>query len=166
MHGKWLAGGAFEAPAGAVRTARVWHTLDAGVRVVTARAVLAVVAGVCRGDDAEVSRVAVAVAVAAGQAEEIVSMGGSYWMVVHDIDRRRTVVVGDLAEVRELFTAATDEGVGDGRLATCGSARPGPGPGADGGPNQGGLRGALAAQVSVVGHRADAWRTRPDSAED
>ncbi|MGW0770780.1 hypothetical protein [Streptomyces sp. NPDC002676] len=159
MHGKWLARGAFEAPAGAVRTAKVWHTLDAGVRVVTARAVLAVVAGVCRGDDAEVSRVAVAVA--AGQAEEIVSMGGSYWMVVHDIDRRRRVVAGDLAEVRELFTAATDEGVGDGRLATCGSARPGPGPGADGGPNQGGLRGALAAQVGVVGHRADALADTP-----
>ncbi|MGW7386557.1 asparagine synthase-related protein [Streptomyces sp. NPDC054794] len=108
MDTKWLAGGAFDAPAGAVRTARVWHTPDAGVRVVTAGAVHAVVSGVCRGGDAEVSRVAAAVA--DGRIEEILTLGGSYWMVVHDTERRRTVVAGDLSEARGVFTAATDRG--------------------------------------------------------
>ncbi|WP_051828574.1 asparagine synthase-related protein [Streptomyces bicolor] len=108
MEGIWLAGGAFDAPAGAVRTARVWHTPDASVRVVTAGAVHAVVAGMCRGDDAEVLHGAEAVA--QGRIEEITAMGGSYWMVVRDTERRLTVVAGDLAENRGVFTAATDRG--------------------------------------------------------
>ncbi|MFF4754920.1 asparagine synthase-related protein [Streptomyces sp. NPDC002514] len=49
-------------------------------------------------------------AVARGRLEEITSMGGSYWMVVHDAVRRRTVVAGDLAEQRGVFTAATGRG--------------------------------------------------------
>lgn len=109
MDTTWLAGGAFDAPAEAVRTAGVWHTPDAGVRVVRGTgATHAVVAGVFRGGDAEVARVADAVA--AGCVEEITSMGGSYWMAVHDGDRRRTVVAGDLAESRAVFTAVTGRG--------------------------------------------------------
>lgn len=108
MDRKWLAGGAFDAPAGAVRTARVWHTPEANVRVVADGAVTSVVAGVCRGDDTTMVRVARAVA--AGRIEAIASMGGSYWMVVHDADRRRTVIAGDLAETRAVFTAVTGQG--------------------------------------------------------
>ncbi|MFD8911154.1 asparagine synthase-related protein [Streptomyces sp. NPDC059575] len=103
MDSQWLAGGAWDAPAGAVRTAHVWHARDVRVRTVTAGAIQALVAGVCRGDDAEISRVALAVA--SGRTAEITSMGGSYWMVVHDGERRRTVVAGDLAESRGVFTA-------------------------------------------------------------
>ncbi|MFC4508472.1 MULTISPECIES: asparagine synthase-related protein [Streptomyces] len=104
----WLAGGAFDAPAGAVRTARVWHTPDAGVRVVTNGAVTAMVAGVCRGGDAEVARVAGAVA--EGRIGAITGMSGSYWMVVHDTAQRRTILAGDLAEYRAVFTAETARG--------------------------------------------------------
>ena len=108
MDEKWLAGGAFDAPAGAVSTGQVWHTPDVAVRVVAEGAVSAAVAGVCRGDDAEVTRVACAVA--AGRIEGIANMGGSYWMVVHDAERRRMVVAGDLAGYRAVFTAATGRG--------------------------------------------------------
>ncbi|WP_439947145.1 asparagine synthase-related protein [Streptomyces sp. BBFR109] len=104
----WLAGGAFQAPAGAVRTGRVWHDANTAVRVVRTGAVHAVAAGVCRGDDAALLRVAELVA--AGRTEAVTTLGGSYWMVVHDADRRRTVVAGDLAEVRGLVTADTAQG--------------------------------------------------------
>lgn len=105
---EWLAGGGIDAPEDAVCTARVWHSAKTGVRVVTHGAVSAVVAGVCRGDDREVSHVASAVA--AGRTEAITSMGGSYWMAVHDADRQRSVVAGDLAGVRGIFTALTGQG--------------------------------------------------------
>jgi asparagine synthase (glutamine-hydrolysing) len=78
------------------------------VRVVTAGAVTAVVAGVCRGRDDEIARAAVAAA--GGQAQKIHSMGGSYWMAVHDSEQRRTLVAGDLAEQRGVFTAQTGRG--------------------------------------------------------
>ncbi|MGW5331429.1 asparagine synthase-related protein [Streptomyces bauhiniae] len=51
-----------------------------------------------------------AVEVAAGRTEAIVSMGGSYWMAVRDDQRRRTVVAGDLAEKRGVFFARTELG--------------------------------------------------------
>lgn len=108
MEAKWLAGGAFDAPAGAVRTASVWHSAEAGVRVVRSGTVSAVVAGVCRGSDADVARVAAAAA--RGRAGEITTMGGSYWMVVQDTARQLTVVAGDLAESRGVFTAGTERG--------------------------------------------------------
>ncbi|MEU6404870.1 asparagine synthase-related protein [Streptomyces sp. NPDC046985] len=104
----WLAGGALEPPAGAALTAPVWHPAGARVRSMEAGAVRAVVAGVCRADDAEVCRVAAEVA--AGRTEVIVSMGGSYWMAVHDDRRRRTVVAGDLAERRGVFLARAELG--------------------------------------------------------
>ncbi|MET8813991.1 asparagine synthase-related protein [Streptomyces sp. NPDC004549] len=78
------------------------------MRTVTTGALQAVVAGVCRGDDAAISRVALAVA--SGRTGEITSMDGSYWMVVHDGERRRTTVAGDLAEIRGVFTARTCDG--------------------------------------------------------
>ncbi|MBT2409624.1 hypothetical protein J7I94_03480 [Streptomyces sp. ISL-12] len=105
---EWLAGGAFDAPAGTARTAGVWHPSDADVRMVTRGAVTAVVAGACRGSDTEIA--CVAGAVARGQFEDIRALGGSYWMAVHDPDARRTVVAGDLAEGRGLFTARTGRG--------------------------------------------------------
>ncbi|MFJ6841320.1 asparagine synthase-related protein [Streptomyces griseoluteus] len=48
--------------------------------------------------------------VAAGRTGAIVSMGGSYWMAVHDERRRRSVVAGDLAEMRGVFFASTERG--------------------------------------------------------
>ncbi|MFG2815632.1 asparagine synthase-related protein [Streptomyces sp. NPDC048410] len=108
MDSPWLAGGAFNPPAGAVRTAGVWHAPGSQVRVMTTGTVGAVIAGVCRADDAEVSRAAVAVA--SGRLEAITGMSGSYWMTVHDSERKRTVVAGDLAEGRGVFTARTDRG--------------------------------------------------------
>lgn len=104
----WLAGGAFQAPANAVRTGNVWHSPETGIRTVTAGAVEATVAGVCRGSDTAVAKVASAVA--AGRVEEIATLGGSYWMVVHDTHTDRTVVAGDLAEVRGVVTASTSRG--------------------------------------------------------
>jgi len=104
----WLAGGEFDAPAGSARTAHVWHSPGTHVRVVTAGTVTAVVAGVCRGSDDEVAKVAVAAA--RGRTREITSMGGSYWMAVHDGEQELTLVAGDLAEQRGVFTAQTGQG--------------------------------------------------------
>ncbi|MFF4146663.1 hypothetical protein ACFY0A_36200 [Streptomyces sp. NPDC001698] len=108
MGSAWLAGGAFTASPGAVHTSGVWHSPDTNVRVVRDGTVHAVVAGVCRSDAAAVRRVARAVA--AGRTEKATSLGGSYWLIVHDDDAQRTVVAGDLAESRGVFTAATDRG--------------------------------------------------------
>ncbi|TGN73910.1 asparagine synthetase B family protein [Streptomyces bauhiniae] len=108
MVSTWLAGGAFTAPAGAKRTAGVWHSPGLRVRAMTAGAVGVVVAGVCRADDTEVTRTAVAVA--SGRPEAITGMSGAYWMAVHDSERGRTVVAGDFAEIRGVFTARTDRG--------------------------------------------------------
>ncbi|MFD8913158.1 asparagine synthase-related protein [Streptomyces sp. NPDC059575] len=103
MDTQWLAGGALEPPADAVRTAQVWHPAGKRVRMVAAVRVWAVVAGMCRADDTEIGRVAAEVA--CGRTEAITGMDGSYWMVVHDSARDRTVVAGDLAESRGLVFA-------------------------------------------------------------
>lgn len=108
MESEWLAAGAFDAPPGALHTAGVWHSPHTKVRVLQTGSVHALVAGVCRGDDAEIVRTAAAVA--AGRTGQISTLGGSYWMVVHDTGSGRTVVAGDLAEVRGVFTASTSRG--------------------------------------------------------
>ncbi|MHC5908566.1 asparagine synthase-related protein [Streptomyces sp. S6] len=105
----WLAGGALEAPAGAVRTSGVWHPPGTALRVVERGAVTAVVAGVCRGGDDAIARTAEAVA--RGRYGEVCALGGSYWMAVHDAVRGRTVVSGDLAGLRPLFTAQDGRGL-------------------------------------------------------
>ncbi|QNP70664.1 hypothetical protein IAG44_15305 [Streptomyces roseirectus] len=105
----WLAGGTVEAPAGAVRTSGVWHPPGAVLRVVERGAVTAVVAGMCRGGDDAIARTAEAVA--GGRYGEVCALGGSYWMAVHDAVRGRTVVSGDLAGMRPLFTAQNGRGM-------------------------------------------------------
>ncbi|MEU6201168.1 asparagine synthase-related protein [Streptomyces sp. NPDC047061] len=78
------------------------------MRVVVNGEVSALITGACRASDHEVGRIAGLVA--RGRTEEIVTLDGSYWMVVTDSGPRRTVVAGDLAETRAVYMAATERG--------------------------------------------------------
>ncbi|MER7179449.1 asparagine synthase-related protein, partial [Streptomyces hyaluromycini] len=104
----WLAGGAFEALGNTERTSGVWHPVGARVRLVANGEVGALVAGTCRASDHEIGRVAGLVA--QGRTSAITTLDGSYWMAVTDAGRRRTVVAGDLAETRAVYTADTERG--------------------------------------------------------
>ncbi|WP_176482142.1 asparagine synthase-related protein [Streptomyces albidoflavus] len=67
------------------------------------------VAGDCRASIREI--IDTAATVCEGRYEAASAMGGSYWLVVHDAARSRTIVAGDLAEVRAVFYARTPQGV-------------------------------------------------------
>lgn len=104
----WLASGAFAPRPGAVQTGGVWHPEGSSVREVAASDMSVLVAGDCRAGAREI--IDTAATVCEGRFEAASTMHGSYWLVVHDAARRRTVVAGDLAEVRAVFHASTPQG--------------------------------------------------------